>query len=86
MTVRDGGDGISELVEEEVCMMIEDWRTLVMSCSWGVLVVGVQDCPDHPALLVTPEERVRKVIAAGAGAIVIDILAYVILKKRSAGV
>ncbi|MHA2034624.1 MAG: hypothetical protein ACTSX3_04965 [Candidatus Thorarchaeota archaeon] len=54
MTVRDGGDDISELVEE-VCMMIEDWRTLVMSCSWGVLVVGVQDCPDHPALLVTQD-------------------------------
>jgi len=32
MTVRDGGDDISELVEEEVCMMIEDWRTLVISC------------------------------------------------------
>ena len=54
--------------------------------SWGALVVSVQDCPDHPALLVTPEERVRKVIAAGAGAIVIDILAYVLLQKRSAGV
>jgi len=24
-----------------------------MSCSWDVLVVSVQDCPDHPALLVT---------------------------------
>jgi len=54
--------------------------------SWGALVVSVQDCPDYPALLVTPEERVRKVIAAGAGAIVIDILAYVLLQKRSAGV
>ncbi|MHA1216455.1 MAG: hypothetical protein ACTSPE_07785 [Candidatus Thorarchaeota archaeon] len=37
MTVRDGGDDISELVVEEVCMMIEYWRMLVMSChgvSW----------------------------------------------------
>ncbi|MGQ4871202.1 MAG: hypothetical protein ACP6IT_05135 [Candidatus Thorarchaeota archaeon] len=41
MTVRDGGDDISELVEEEVYMMIEYWRTLVMSCSWGALVVSV---------------------------------------------
>ncbi|RLI48905.1 MAG: hypothetical protein DRO73_07895 [Candidatus Thorarchaeota archaeon] len=31
MTVRGGGGDISELVEE-VCMMIEYWRTLVMSC------------------------------------------------------
>ncbi|MHA1858241.1 MAG: hypothetical protein ACTSUU_02225 [Candidatus Thorarchaeota archaeon] len=38
MTVRDSIYNISELVEEEVCMMIEDWRTLVMSChgvSWS---------------------------------------------------
>jgi len=35
-------------------MMIEDWRTLVISCSWGALVVSVQDCPDYLALLVTP--------------------------------
>ncbi|MHA1246531.1 MAG: hypothetical protein ACTSPE_04335 [Candidatus Thorarchaeota archaeon] len=41
MMERDGGDDISELVEEEVYMMIEDWRTLVMSCSWGALVVSV---------------------------------------------
>jgi len=52
MTVRGGGDDISQLVEE-VRMMIEDWRRLVMSCSWGALVISVQDCPDYPALLVT---------------------------------
>ncbi|MHA1245832.1 MAG: hypothetical protein ACTSPE_00620 [Candidatus Thorarchaeota archaeon] len=59
MIGRDGGDDISELVEEEVCMMIEYWRTLVMSCSWGVLVVSVQDCPDYPALFVTLWEHGR---------------------------
>ncbi|MHA1653940.1 MAG: hypothetical protein ACTSYX_08580 [Candidatus Thorarchaeota archaeon] len=59
MMGRDCGDDISELVEE-VCMMIEYWRTLVMSCSWGVLVVGVQDCPDYPALLVTLHGVIHK--------------------------
>ena len=48
--MRDGGDDISELVEE-ACIIIEYWRTLVMS--WGALVVSVQDCPDYLALLVT---------------------------------
>ncbi|RLI48367.1 MAG: hypothetical protein DRO73_09465, partial [Candidatus Thorarchaeota archaeon] len=51
---KDGGEDISEMVEEEVCMMMEYWRTLVMSCSWGILILGVQDRPDCPALLVTP--------------------------------
>ncbi|RLI49627.1 MAG: hypothetical protein DRO73_05765 [Candidatus Thorarchaeota archaeon] len=61
MMGRDGGDDISEVVEEEVCMTIEYWRTLVMSCSWGVLVLSVQDCLDYRPLLDTHAQGVQKV-------------------------
>ncbi|MHA1734826.1 MAG: hypothetical protein ACTSV8_00450 [Candidatus Thorarchaeota archaeon] len=51
MTVRDSIDNIDELVEE-VCIMMEYWRMLVMSCR-GVHWSSVSKYLDYQPLLVT---------------------------------